>query len=99
MHPIETEVYRESVAAMRKIGRDCIEKRIKAVTSGEELPNDILTQMLQPCSEYCCRNHTHISLFFFHPVAEGGVDMETLVDDFVTFFIAGEMEYWSWLYA
>ena len=42
-------MYRESVDAMRKIGRDCIEKRIRAVTNGEEVPNDILTQMLQSC--------------------------------------------------
>ena len=52
LHPFETEMYRESVAAMRKIGRDCIEKRIKAVTSGEEVPNDILTQILQIRSEF-----------------------------------------------
>ena len=47
LRPHETAMYREAVAAMRKIGRDCIEKRIKAVTSGEEVPNDILTQILQ----------------------------------------------------
>ena len=59
-------------------------------------------------SSHKCFNHAvgvvveiihYISLLFFHPVAEGGVDMETLVDDFVTFFIAGGMEYLSWLYA
>eukprot|EP00731_Ephydatia_muelleri_P020160 Em0012g985a len=57
---------------MRRIGRDCIEKRIKAVTSGEEVPNDILTQILQSS------------------VGVKSVDMETLVDDFITFFVAGQ---------
>ena len=47
LHPHETEMYRESVAGLRRIGRDCIEKRIKAVTSGGEVPHDILTQILQ----------------------------------------------------
>eukprot|EP00731_Ephydatia_muelleri_P028767 Em0020g411a len=47
LHPKETEMYHEAVGAMRRIGCDCIEKRIKAVTSGEEVPNDILTQILQ----------------------------------------------------
>ena len=50
-------MYHESVDAIRKMGRDCIEKRIKAVVSGEEVPNDILTQMLQGCGEcwlLCC---------------------------------------------
>ena len=46
----EVAMYHESVAAMRKIGLDCIEKKIKAVSGGEEVPNDILTQMLQGCS-------------------------------------------------
>eukprot|EP00731_Ephydatia_muelleri_P028769 Em0020g413a len=50
LHPRETETFREAVTAMRTIGRDCIEKRIKAVTSGEEVPNDILTQILQTSS-------------------------------------------------
>ncbi|KAL5473710.1 hypothetical protein EMCRGX_G028238 [Ephydatia muelleri] len=72
LHPKETEMYHEAVGAMRTIGRDCIEKRIKAVTSGEEVPNDILTQILQTS------------------IADKSVDMETLVDDFVTFYIAGQ---------
>ncbi|KAL5471218.1 hypothetical protein EMCRGX_G029311 [Ephydatia muelleri] len=57
---------------MRRIGRDCIEKRIKAVATGGEVPNDILTQILQ----ISCTNTS--------------VDMETLVDDFVTFYVAGQ---------
>eukprot|EP00731_Ephydatia_muelleri_P028804 Em0020g448a len=72
LYPKEIGMYREAVDAMRRIGRDCIEKRIKAVTSGEEVPNDILTQILQ------------IS------IADKSIDMETLVDDFVTFYIAGQ---------
>ncbi|KAL5489563.1 hypothetical protein EMCRGX_G018672 [Ephydatia muelleri] len=72
VHPQEAEMYHEAILAMRRIGRDCIEKRIKAVTSGEEVPNDILTQILQSS------------------VGDKSVDMETLVDDFVTFFVAGQ---------
>eukprot|EP00731_Ephydatia_muelleri_P020161 Em0012g986a len=72
VHPQEAEMYHEAILAMRRIGRDCIEKRIKAVTSGEEVPNDILTQILQSS------------------VGVKSVDMETLVDDFITFFVAGQ---------
>ena len=43
-------MYREAVGAMRRMGRVCIEKRIKAVTNGEEVPNDILTQIVQTSS-------------------------------------------------
>ena len=52
-------MYHESVDAMRKIGQDCIERRIKAVISGDEVPNDILTQMLQGCGE-CWLLHVHV---------------------------------------
>ncbi|KAL5473718.1 hypothetical protein EMCRGX_G028252 [Ephydatia muelleri] len=72
LHPREAATYREAVTAMRRIGRDCIEMRIKAVTSGEEVPNDILTQILQTS------------------IADRNIDMEILVDDFVTFYEAGQ---------
>ncbi|KAL5471217.1 hypothetical protein EMCRGX_G029309 [Ephydatia muelleri] len=58
LHPLEARVYRECAASMGRIGRDCIEKRIKALT----LP----------------------------PGTDTSVDMETLVDDFVTFYVAGQ---------
>ena len=81
-------MYREAVTAMRKIGRDCIEKRINAVTSGEEVPNDILTQMLKSCRE---SNNPipHLYATSIHVVADMNVGMESLVDDFVTFYVAG----------
>ncbi|KAL5489556.1 hypothetical protein EMCRGX_G018662 [Ephydatia muelleri] len=72
VHPQEAEMYHEAILAMRRIGRDCIEKRIKAVTSGEEVPNDILTQILQSS------------------VGVKSVELETLVDDFIAFFVAGQ---------
>ncbi len=46
IHPLEAEAYRETVRAIRIIGRDCIKKRIAMVESGEEVPNDILTHIL-----------------------------------------------------
>lgn len=47
-------MYHESIEAMRKIGRDCIEKRIMAVNNGEKATNDILTQILQSCGTCKC---------------------------------------------
>lgn len=71
-NPSKAAVYRNSVVAVRKIGRDLIEKRIQDVSNGEEVPNDILTQILKMAS------------------TEKSVDLEDLVDDFVTFFFAGK---------
>ncbi|CAJ0923274.1 unnamed protein product [Ranitomeya imitator] len=37
----------ESVRLLRKTGKECIEKRKKAIQDGEEIPMDILTQILK----------------------------------------------------
>ena len=47
LHPFEAEGYRESVRAIRMMGRDCIMKRIKMIEDGVEAPNDILAHILQ----------------------------------------------------
>ncbi|XP_018416585.1 PREDICTED: cholesterol 24-hydroxylase-like [Nanorana parkeri] len=63
---------RDSVRLLRQTGKECIEKRQKAMQDGEEIPMDILSQILKGASfEKTC-------------------DMEILLDNFVTFFIAGQ---------
>ena len=47
LHPLEAEGYRETVRAIRTIGRDCIQKRVRTIKSGEQPPNDILSHILQ----------------------------------------------------
>ena len=56
--------------------------------SGEEVPNDILSQILQTNSG-CGYLSVHRPIISIIIVAEKSVDMETLVDDFVTFYVAG----------
>ena len=69
---------------MRRIGQDCITRRFKAIADKEAVPNDILTQIVRAASSDACR----------------GIDLEDLVDDFVTFYIAGEstcvQHYYVW---
>ena len=72
MHPYLAEGYREAVQAIRQIGRDCIERRFKAIANKEEVPNDILTQIVRVAS------------------ADKSIDIEDLVDDFASFYVAGE---------
>lgn len=72
LHPYEAEGYREVIRALRMIGRDCIKTRIQMVETGEQVPNDILTHILQMAS------------------TKESVDIEELVDDFVTFYVAGQ---------
>eukprot|EP00731_Ephydatia_muelleri_P008149 Em0004g487a len=71
-HPYEAEGYREAIRALRSIGRECIQMRIKALDNGEEVPNDILTCILKVAS------------------ADETAHIETLVDDFLTFYVAGQ---------
>ena len=73
IHPYMTEGYREAVRAIRQIGQDCILRRFKAITNEEEVPNDILTQIIKIAS------------------SDKSIDIEDLVDDFVTFYVAGEI--------
>ncbi|XP_072283872.1 cholesterol 24-hydroxylase-like [Pyxicephalus adspersus] len=63
---------RDSTRLLRQAGKDCIEKRQKAMQDGEEIPMDILSQILKGSS------------------LEKTCDMESLLDNFVTFFIAGQ---------
>ncbi|KAG8449139.1 hypothetical protein GDO86_015987 [Hymenochirus boettgeri] len=59
-----------SAKLLRQTGKECIERRKKQVQNGEEIPMDILTQILKGAALEDC-------------------DPELLVDNFVTFFIAG----------
>ncbi|XP_078516276.1 cholesterol 24-hydroxylase-like isoform X2 [Lissotriton helveticus] len=63
---------RESIRLLRRTGKECIERRKKALANDEEIPLDILTQILksEELEEKC--------------------DQEIMLDNFVTFFIAGQ---------
>ncbi|XP_053231288.1 cholesterol 24-hydroxylase-like isoform X1 [Podarcis raffonei] len=67
----EVKEVQESLLLLRRFGSQCIEQRRKAIQNGEEIPLDILTQILKSAAE------------------EGDCDAEILLDNFVTFFIAG----------
>ena len=71
MHPYETEGFREAARAIRQMGQDCILRRFKAIANNEEVPDDILTQIIRAAS------------------SDKGVNIEDLVDDFATFYVAG----------
>ncbi|XP_065449661.1 cholesterol 24-hydroxylase isoform X6 [Chrysemys picta bellii] len=61
----------ESVRLLRRVGKECIEQRREAIQNGEEVPRDILTQILKGDAQEETR------------------DDENILDNFVTFFIAG----------
>nr|XP_033807542.1 cholesterol 24-hydroxylase [Geotrypetes seraphini] len=62
----------ESVRLLRQTGVECIERRKTSMQNGEEIPMDILTQILKMAA------------------LEKDCDQENLIDNFVTFFIAGQ---------
>lgn len=41
--------------AFRKIGKDCIQGRIKAIEDGGEVPQDVLTHILKSASKYVAK--------------------------------------------
>ncbi|XP_063295805.1 cholesterol 24-hydroxylase-like isoform X2 [Pelobates fuscus] len=62
----------ESIRFLRETGKKCIEKRRRAIEEGDDVPDDILTQIFKGAA------------------LEKDFDPETLVDNFITFFIAGQ---------
>uniref|UniRef100_A0A8C5Q460 Cholesterol 24-hydroxylase n=1 Tax=Leptobrachium leishanense TaxID=445787 RepID=A0A8C5Q460_9ANUR len=63
---------RDSIGLLRETGKRCIERRQRAIDEGEDVPVDILTQILKGAA------------------LEEDCDPEALIDNFVTFFIAGQ---------
>lgn len=62
----------QSVFVLRKLARECIQKRQQAIKTGQPLPNDILGMILAADNQ-----------------AEQSANMEELVDEILTFFVAG----------
>lgn len=54
LHPLEAAKYRNAARSVRAIGRDCIKRRIQSIEDGEQVPNDILTHILQISCEHAC---------------------------------------------
>ncbi|XP_075186850.1 cholesterol 24-hydroxylase-like [Anomaloglossus baeobatrachus] len=63
---------KENINLLRKTGQECIKRRMKAIQEGDDIPVDILTQILKGAE------------------LEDGCNQEDLIDNFVTFFIAGQ---------
>ncbi|NP_001018358.1 cytochrome P450 46A1.1 [Danio rerio] len=66
---------REATELLRKTGEKWIQNRKTAVKNGEDVPKDILTQILKSAEEENVNNTQ---------------DLEQMLDNFVTFFIAGQ---------
>ncbi|XP_056401207.1 cholesterol 24-hydroxylase-like isoform X2 [Hyla sarda] len=63
---------KDSLRLLRQTGKECIERRQKAMQDEEDVPLDILSQILKGAA------------------LEDTCDLESLLDNFVTFFIAGQ---------
>ncbi|KAL0963158.1 hypothetical protein UPYG_G00350460 [Umbra pygmaea] len=68
---------REAAKLLRDTGRKWINERKMAVQNGEDVPKDILTQILKTAGSVLQEN-------------TGNDDEELMLDNFVTFFVAGQ---------
>uniref|UniRef100_A0A8C1SNJ7 Cholesterol 24-hydroxylase n=1 Tax=Cyprinus carpio TaxID=7962 RepID=A0A8C1SNJ7_CYPCA len=66
---------RDAAELLRKTGEKWIQKRKTAIENGEDVPKDILTQILKTAEE---------------EKVNSAKDHEQMLDNFVTFFIAGQ---------
>ena len=74
LRPFAGSKYIDAAYKLRQIGRHCIEQRIKSIQNNEDVPHDILTQIISITQK------------------EENIQVEDLVDDFVTFYAAGMKE-------
>ena len=65
---------RAAISLLRETGRKCVQGRIDAKKRGEKLPNDILTYILDASNNL---------------EADADFRMEEMLDEFVTFLVAG----------
>ncbi|XP_071794366.1 cholesterol 24-hydroxylase-like [Asterias amurensis] len=66
---------RDSIKFLRDTGRKCIEKRLEAIQREEDVPQDILTYILKSVTEASGKDKDL---------------MENVIDEFLTFFVAGQ---------
>ena len=81
--------YAETALKVRQIGEYCIRKRLTALENNEEVPHDILTLILQTVRESKYSYADNTLLLFLSETGEK-IAMAELVDDFVTFYVAGQ---------
>uniref|UniRef100_A0A8C9T6N2 Cholesterol 24-hydroxylase n=1 Tax=Scleropages formosus TaxID=113540 RepID=A0A8C9T6N2_SCLFO len=65
---------KDAIKLLRKTGEKCITERKRAMRNGESVPKDILTQILKSAGKF---EYQHD-------------DLEQMLDNFLTFFIAGQ---------
>ncbi|KAL4630340.1 cholesterol 24-hydroxylase isoform X1 [Arapaima gigas] len=63
---------KDAIKLLRRTGEECIAERKRVIQNGEEVPKDILTQILKSAEE------------------DEHDDLEQMLDNFLTFFIAGQ---------
>ena len=78
----------ETALKVRQIGEYCVRKRLTALENNEEVPHDILTLILQTIRESIMKPSMMQFLLCLSETEEN-IEMEELLDDFVTFYIAG----------
>ncbi|XP_038072756.1 cholesterol 24-hydroxylase-like [Patiria miniata] len=66
---------RQAIHVIRELGRECIEGRRDAIQRGQTVPQDILTYILEETKGLS---------------AEESIPMEDMIDEFTTFFLAGQ---------
>lgn len=94
MNPLEWGYiwrYRSTVRKLREVGREVIVKRIQSLKNGDHVPEDLLSHLLKTHgnSLYDILNFNDKAVNIFSKEKEE-FDIEDLVDDFATFFVAGQ---------
>jgi hypothetical protein len=79
------------------MGRDQIESRLKLLKEGSYVPNDLLTITLKSYGNFSNHRYFFLKSFFYYKLyilikykENEAFEMEDMIDDFITFFVAGQ---------
>ncbi|XP_072025463.1 cholesterol 24-hydroxylase-like isoform X2 [Amphiura filiformis] len=67
---------RDACRLLREAGRECVQKRLQSKSNGETLPDDVMTLMMEAEERF--------------EDLDGDADWTHIMDEFATFFIAGQ---------
>ena len=89
----EIRQFKQELQYIRKIGRDRILEKIESFKESDTPSTDILSSILQSASKNTSLKDIQVDFelnTFFVVKEESNLDLERMVDDFMTFFFAGQ---------
>jgi len=86
------KVYKNIIKNLRQVGDDQIMNRLKLIKEDSYVPSDLLSITLKNFGKFFFNIFIEEYLLIFHKYIKENeeINLEDMIDDFITFFIAGQ---------